>query len=198
MRDDDAQLVNRCLTGDADAFGLLVKRYQQSVYAIAFYYVGRYDAAEDVSQDAFLSAYKSLPRLDSPERFGPWLKEIACRTASNWLRRNGKKLKNETPLPYKQTISMEDARDTPRQTLEREERLNQVERAIDSLPERYRLPIVMRYLQELSYRDICAFTGLTHDEVRGVLERGTRQLRQILSAADEESGGESSWHHAQK
>lgn len=198
MRDDDAQLVNRCLTGDADVFGLLVKRYQQSVYATAFYYVGRYGAAEDVSQDAFLSAYKSLPRLDSPERFGPWLKEITCRTASNWLRRNGKKLKNETPLPHKRTISIEDARDTPGQTLEREERLSQIERAIDSLPERYRLPVVLRYLQEQSYREICAFTGLTLDEVRGVLESATRQLRQILLAADEEIGGESSWHRAQK
>ncbi|MFP6617277.1 MAG: sigma-70 family RNA polymerase sigma factor [Candidatus Hydrogenedentota bacterium] len=194
MREEDAQLVNRCLTGDADAFGHLVKRYQQSVYATAFYYVGRYNAAEDVSQDAFLSAYKSLPRLDSPERFGPWLKEITCRTASNWLRRNGKKLKNETPLPYKRTISMEDARDTPVQSLEREERFSQVEQAIDSLPERYRLTVVLRYLQELSYRDICAFTGQTHDEVRGVLERATRQLRQVLLAADEESDGESSWH----
>ncbi len=194
MREEDAQLVNRCLTGDADAFDHLVKRYQQSVYATAFYYVGRYNAAEDVSQDAFLSAYKSLPRLDSPERFGPWLKEITCRTASNWLRRNGKKLKNETPLPYKRTISIEDARDTPLQSLEREERFSRVEQAIDSLPERYRLTVVLRYLQELSYRDICVFTGQTHDEVRGVLERATRQLRQVLLAADEESGGESSWH----
>ncbi|MFP6598073.1 MAG: sigma-70 family RNA polymerase sigma factor [Candidatus Hydrogenedentota bacterium] len=194
MREEDAQLVNRCLTGDADAFDHLVKRYQQSVYATAFYYVGRYNAAEDVSQDAFLSAYKSLPRLDSPERFGPWLKEITCRTASNWLRRNGKKLKNETPLPYKRTISIEDARDTPLQSLEREERFSRVEQAIDSLPERYRLTVVLRYLQELSYRDICVFTGQTHDEVRGVLERATRQLRQVLLAVDEESGGESSWH----
>jgi len=198
MREEDAQLVNRCLTGDADAFGHLVKRYQQSVYATAFYYVGRYNAAEDVSQDAFLSAYKSLPRLDSPERFGPWLKEITCRTASNWLRRNGKKLKNETPLPHKRTISLEDIRDTPGQALEREEQLARIETANDSLPERYRLHVVMRYLQELSYQDIARFTGLTHDEVKGILERATRQLRQTLSATDEEQGGEFSWHRAQE
>ena len=199
MRDDDAELVRHCLAGDTDAFGKLVKRYQRSVFATSFYYVGRYGAAEDVSQDALLAAYKSLSRLDSPERFGPWLKELTCRTASNWLRRNGKKLKNETPLPYKRTISMEDARDTPGQSLEREERLMQIEKAIDTLPERYRLPVVLRYLQELSYTDISAFTGLTHDEVRGVLERATRQLRQVLIAVDEEElGGEANWHRAQK
>ena len=198
MRVEDAELVNQCLTGDTDAFGKLVKRYQGSVFATAFYYVGRYGAAEDVAQDSFLAAYKSISRLDSPELFGPWLKELTCWTASNWLRRNGKKLKNETPLPYKRTISMEDARDTPGQSMEREEQLAQIEKAIDTLPERYRLPVVLRYLQELSYQDICSFTGLSHDEVRGVLERATRQLRQVLVAADEELGGEASWHRAQK
>ena len=198
MRDDDAQLVYRCMTGETDAFGDLVKRYQHSVYATAYYYVGRYGAAEDVAQDTFLSAYRSLPRLDSPERFGPWLKEITCRMASNWLRRNGKKLKNETPLPHKRTISLEDIRDTPGQALEREEQLARIETAIDSLPERYRLPVVLRYLQELSYQDIARFTGLTHDEVKGILERATRQLRQTLSATDEEQGGEFSWHRAQE
>jgi RNA polymerase sigma-70 factor (ECF subfamily) len=198
MRETDAQLVTRCISGDTDAFGSLVKCYQTSVYATAYYYVGRYGVAEDVAQDTFLAAYRSLPRLDSPERFGPWLKEITCRTASNWLRRNGKKLKNETPLPYKRTISMEDARDIPGKALEREERLSQIERAIDSLPERYRLPVVLRYLQELSYKDICKFTGLSHDEVRGTLERATRQLRQILTESNEQQDGESTWHRAQK
>lgn len=198
MRIEDAQLVNRCLTGDTDAFGELVKRYQQAVFASAFYYVGRYGVAEDVAQDTFLAAYKSLERLDSPERFGPWLKEITCRTASNWLRRNGKKLKNETPLPYKRTISIEDARDIPGKSLERKEKFSQIERAIDTLPERYRVPVVLRYLQELSYSDIAGFTGLTPDEVRGILERGTRQLRHVLMESGEELSGESSWPRVQE
>jgi RNA polymerase sigma-70 factor (ECF subfamily) len=197
MQNDDAQLVSRCLAGDTEAFAPLVKRYQGSVYATAYYYVGRYGAAEDVAQDAFLAAYRSLPRLGSPERFGPWLKELTSRTASNWLRRYGKKLKNETPLPHKRTILIEDLRDTPVQALDREDRMSELENAIDSLPERYRLPVVLRYVQELSYYDISAFTGLPHEEVRGVLERATRQLRQILLKNDE-LDGEQTWHRAQK
>ena len=199
MHIEDSQYVARCLTGDTDAYAVLVKRYERSVYATAFYYVGRYGSAEDVAQDAFLAAYRNLPRLDDPAKFGPWLKEITCRTASNWLRRHGKKFKNETPLPYKRTVSMEDVRDVPGKALEREERMRQIELAIDSLPERYRLPIVLRYLQELSYKEIVDYTGLGHDEVRGILERATRQLRQLLTETrDNLNDGEASWTDAQQ
>ena len=64
MEVEDAQLVTRCLGGDTDAFGVLVQRYQGAVYATAFYYVGRYGAAEDVAQEAFMAAYRSLPKRE--------------------------------------------------------------------------------------------------------------------------------------
>lgn len=198
MEIEDAEYVARCLNGDTQAYSELVKRYERFVHATAYYYVGRYDATEDVAQDALLSAYRNLPRLDDHAKFAPWLKELTCRTASNWLRRNEKKLKNETPLPHKRTIAFEDARNIPGQALEREERMAEVERAIDSLPERYRLPIVLRYVQELSYQEIATYMGLEHNQVRGILERGTRQLRQLLNESDNQDHGESNWPHALK
>lgn len=188
MEPNDAQLVRRCLDGDVDAYADLVQRYQTSVYATAFYYVGRYGGSEDVAQDALLAAYRSLPRLKKPESFGPWLKEITCRTASNWLRRNARRMKHETPLPYKRTLSIEDAREGPRSATERQERIERVQKAIDTLPVRYRLPVILRYLQELSYEEISRFTGESHDEVRGILQRAGRQLRQVL--IDEDKAGE--------
>ncbi len=198
MRHDDAELVNRCLEGDTDAYGELVQRYQGPVYATAFYYVGRYGAAEDVAQDAFLAAYRSLPRLKDRTKFGPWLKQVACRTAANWLRRNGDRLSIETPLPYKRTVSIEDAREGPRGRSVRRERLDQVQRAIDSLPERYRLPVVLRYLQELSYQEISEYTGESKEEIRGILQRAGRQLRELLAEDDTASEGDTGWHRARK
>jgi RNA polymerase sigma-70 factor (ECF subfamily) len=193
MEKDDAYLVARCLDGDAEAYADLVERYQASVYATAFYYVGRHGGAEDVAQDAFLAAYRSLPSLRKPERFAPWLKEITCRTASNWLRKQEGRLHHETPLPYKRTVSIEDMRSGPRRHLEKQERLERVQQAIDTLPVRYRLPVVLRYLQELSYDEIATFTGESHDEVRGILQRATRQLRQILIDDNQEEDGQQ-WH----
>lgn len=198
MRVEDADLVLRCLDGDTDAYGDLVERYQRAVYATAFYYVGRYGAAEDIAQDALLAAYRSLPRLKDPAKFGPWLKQVTTRTAANWLRRNSGRLDKETPLPYKRTVSIEDAREGPRGSSERRERLEVVQRAIDSLPERYRLPVVLRYLQELSYQEISDYTGGSKEEIRGILQRAGRQLRDLLGDLESEGKGDQDWHRARK
>lgn len=197
MQLKDGELVYRCLQGDADAFGELVRRYQAAVYATAFYYVGRYGAAEDVAQEAFWSAFRSLPRLKDHDKFGAWLREVTCRTAANWLRRQGKRLASETPLPHRRTVSIEDARQGPHGQASNRERFERVQQAIDSLPERYRLPVVLRYLQELSYEEISRFTGESRDEIRGILHRAGRQLRDLLADIDQ-SEGDIQWHHADK
>ncbi len=196
MHLDDAHLVTQSQLGDTEAFGMLVERYEKAVYATAYYYVGRYGAAEDITQDAFLDAYRGLGRLREPSVFGPWLKELTCRTAANWLRKHARKLQNETPLPHRRTVSIEDLREGPAGALERRERNERIQRAVDALPERYRLPVVLRYLQELSYKEIAAFTGESVDEVRGILQRAGRQLRELLTDLDADTQGEASWPHA--
>lgn len=197
----DAQLVQQCLAGDTEAYGKLVELYQGAAYATAYYYAGRYGVAEDIAQEAFLTAYRSLRRLREPGKFGPWLKEITCRTAANWLRRHSQRAKFETPLPHRRTISIEEAREGVSGSLERGEFLERVQTAIDLLPERYRLPVVLRYLQELSYEEIGNFTGQSRDEVRGILQRAGRQLRDILTdleASDAATEGEATWHRARE
>jgi RNA polymerase sigma-70 factor, ECF subfamily len=194
----DADLVFRCLEGDTDAFGVLVKRYQSAVFATSSYYVGRYGAVEDVAQEAFWAAYRSLPHLKNPERFGSWMKGITTRTAANWLRRNLPRLEQETPLPHRRTVSIEDARQAPDNPARSRERYEGVLKAIDSLPERYRLPVILRYMQELSYEEISRFTGDSREEVRGILQRAGRQLREILSDLNDEEEGDARWHHAHR
>jgi len=184
MQSEDGYLVGRCLQGDTEAYGRLVDTYQSAVYATAYYYVRDCDAAEDVAQEAFFAAYRGMPTLRDPERFGAWLKEITCRTAANWLRTNGPRIRNRTPLPFRRTVSIEDVRETPRGRLERDELFERLRRAIDALPERYRLPVVLRYLQELNYDEISQFTGQPREEVRGILQRASRQLRDLLADFD--------------
>lgn len=192
----ETELIQRCLAGDTEAYAVIVDRYQRAVYATAYYYVRRVHAAEDVAQEAFFAAYRTLPNLRDHNRFAPWLKQITCRTAANWLRKHGKRLQNETPLPHRRTISIEDARPGPRGSMEREECFERVQNAIDSLPERYRLPVVLRYLQELSYDEISAFTGETRDEIGGILQRASRQLRDLLTELRD--NGETRWRRARK
>jgi RNA polymerase sigma-70 factor (ECF subfamily) len=183
--ESDAALVFRCLDGDTEAYAALVRRYQGAVYATAHYYMGRYGEADDVAQEAFWQAYKSLPHLRDPEKFGPWLKEVSTRTAANWLRRNLPRLRMETPLPAKRTVRFEDVRRGPQGIAERGEIYDRVQMAIDALPERYRLIVVLRFMQEMSYDEIGRFTGESRDEIRGVLHRATVQLREMLEEQDE-------------
>mgnify|MGYP006290671639 CR=1 FL=1 len=194
MHHTDGELVFQCLNGDSDAYAVLVKRYQQAVYATAFYYAGRYSGADDVVQEAFWEAYRNLRKLKEPERFGAWLKGITTRVAANWLRRNVSRKRNITPLPHRRTLTMEEAREgVENDTHER------VHRAIDALPERYRLPVVLRYMQELSYDEISRFTGDSRDEIRGILSRANARLRDILAAPMEmDEEGELPWHHVSR
>lgn len=191
-------MVHRSLEGDTEAFGRLVERYQSAVYATAYYYAGRYGAAEDIAQDAFLEAFRSLRSLNDPGRFGPWLKAITSRTAANWVRRHGKRLRYETPLPRRKMQSIEDARIGPEETLKREERYERIRAALETLPEQYRLPLIMRYLQEASYAEIAHFTGQTHGEIRGLLQRGSGMLREVILDQEKRGGGDLPWHRARE
>lgn len=195
MHAGDADLVRLCLQGDTDAYGDLVERYQSAVYATAYYYVGRYGTAEDVSQDAFLAAYRSLPKLKDASRFGPWLREITCRTAANWLRKHGKRVQNETPLPHRKTLYIEDAAEGPDTVAMRNERYARIQEAMGELPEQYQLVVVLRYLQELSYEEIARFTGQSRDEVRGTLQRAGKLLRETLTESADERGETHWWRH---
>lgn len=180
MRHSDEELVFRCLDGDTEAFAGLVRKYQQAVYATAFHYAGRYGGAEDIVQEAFWAAYRSLPQIREPEHFGAWLKGITTRVAANWLRRNAPRLRNETPLPRRRALYTLEYAESLADSRDPEEEYELIHRAVDALPERYQLPVVLRYVQELSYEEISRFTGESYDEVRGILNRATRMLREKL------------------
>lgn len=180
MRLTDEELVFRSLDGDTEAFAALVKRYQHAVYATAFHYAGRYGGAEDISQESFWAAYRSLPRIREPEHFGAWLKGITTRVAANWLRRNAPRLRNETPLPRRRALYAQDLPGNSPGGSCTEDVYEAVLRAVDALPEQYQLPVVLRYVQEMSYEEISRFTGESYDEIRGILNRATRMLREML------------------
>ncbi|OQB29213.1 MAG: RNA polymerase sigma factor SigV [Candidatus Hydrogenedentes bacterium ADurb.Bin179] len=180
MRHTDEELVFRCLDGDTEAFAALVQRYQHAVYATAYHYAGRYGGAEDISQEAFWAAFRSLPQIREPEHFGAWLKGITTRVAANWLRRNAPRLRYETPLPRRRAFFALDPESAVRDGDSPEDLYEAVHRAVDALPERYQLPVVLRYVQEMSYEEISRFTGESYDEIRGILNRAGRMLRETL------------------
>jgi len=184
MAKDDRYLVEQTLSGSQDAFAALVQKYHGAVYGFAVHLVGRYGEAEDRAQEAFIEAYKNLRRLRDPDRFVAWLRGITYRTCMDWLRKEQKRI--DGLASELSRVSLDDVADliqTPPSfgaDPGRRETSDMVIRAIRRLPEQYQLPVMLRYLQELSYEEIAGFMGVTVGTVRGTLYRANQLLRNEL------------------
>ena len=87
MVKDDVQLIHNILSGDDEAFSILVQRYQKSVHALAWRKIGDFHYAEEIMQDTFLQAYEKLPTLKNRNQFAGWLYVITNNLCTDWLRR---------------------------------------------------------------------------------------------------------------
>lgn len=87
MDKDDVQLIHSTLSGDDEAFGTLVQRYQKSVHALAWRKIGDFHYAEEITQDTFLQAYEKLSTLKNRNQFAGWLYVITNNLCTDWLRR---------------------------------------------------------------------------------------------------------------
>ena len=165
----DAAMVRRAQRGDHTAFTELVRAHHARLIAATRALVRDADAAEDISQDAFVDAYRQLPSLKRPESFCAWLFGIARHKALNHLRA----AKREVPSP----VVEPPADDPPGDRLALREKL-------DRLPERDREILAARYLQDLSYAEIAETLGLTVNAVRVRCWRARQALRELLSGSD--------------
>jgi len=154
----DAQLVRRVQKGDKRAFDMLVLKYQHKIVNLVMRYVRDPDQALDITQEAFLKAYRALPRFRGESAFYTWLYRIAVNTAKNYLAAQRRRpidvdLDLQDPEQYDLQAKLKDT-DTPEGvTMSRE--LNQaVQNAIEGLPEDLRTAIVLRELDGMSYEEI--------------------------------------------
>jgi len=156
----DLSLVQLAQRGDAGAVDALVRRYQHKVVKLVMRYVRDSAEAEDIAQEAFIKAYRALPRFRGDSAFYTWLYRIAINTAKNVLASRGR-----SPIQYEVDRSDDDDYDvvanlkdtaTPEALALTEEIRETVTAAIDSLPEDLRTAIQLRELEGLSYEEIAA------------------------------------------
>jgi len=188
----DLELVQRVQRGDKSAFDLLVRKYQHKVVKLVMRYMRDPADAEDVSQEAFIKAYRALPNFRGDSAFYTWLYRIAINTAKNAI-----VARKRSPVEYDLDLqNTEDSYDmqgrladteTPEALVLTEEIRTIVNTAIDALPEDLRTAIVLRELDGMSYEEIAAAMECPVGTVRSRIFRAREAIDRRL--ADVFDGG---------
>ena len=180
---DDATLVARAKTGDRDAFGMLVRRHNGALLAIARAYFASEADAEDAVQEAFVKAYRELGQLAFDSRFAAWAARITKNTCLNILAARSDKV---SLAAFASTVKLEPRLGqvyfTPSTLASKSEEAQQLMAAIGRLPEPQRVVLLLRYIEGMTYDQIAAYLDVPASTVRGRLYAAKQSLRQILTS----------------
>jgi RNA polymerase sigma-70 factor (ECF subfamily) len=176
---DDASLVGRSVSGDDQAFAVLVRRYQAPLYRHAWRLTQDRRTAEDVVQEAFLTAWRRLPTLDRAESFRSWLYQITTRRCIDVVRAR----RPEDPLDALGTVAEPTAPGAgPETRLEQRAQLADLATALQTLPVGQRAAWCLREIDELSYDEIATALELPVSTVRGRIARARQELAERMGA----------------
>lgn len=178
--DADRDLVLRARAGDRDAFADIVRCYQRRIYAVAMRMTRRHEVADDITQDTFVRAYRSLNRFELGRPLQPWLTRIAVNLAINYL--NGV-ARREQPLPEDGPSSREEPLDAnPERALESEELATDLDRAVSRLSPEQRTVFLLKVVEEMRYEEIAKLLGVSEGTVMSRLSRARGRLKVMLAA----------------
>ena len=175
----DADLMAAVGRGDMGALGELVRRHQGKAIALAFRTLGRWDLAEDMAQEAFLRVLRAAKRYRPDARFTTWLYRIVvnlCLDHQRRARQAPSALTDDSPEPSAAPSA---------DPLEARERVLRVQRAVEALPERQRMAVVLHRYEGLSHREVAEVTGWSVSAVESLLVRAYASLRKSLADLSE-------------
>ena len=170
----EAELVTACLTGQRDAFAIIVERHRRAVYQLCYRFVGNHADASDLSQEVFLRAFRGLKGFKGQSSLATWLYRIGVNTCLNRVSANVPVTEPLDARPHQA------AGDDPSASLIREERRARVRAAIARLPRKQRATLILRAYQELSHREIAEILGSSVGAVKANFFHALGNLKKIL------------------
>lgn len=180
----DQLLVDRCRAGDRDAFAQIVRRYQTLVCSIAYGATGSLSVSEELAQETFVAAWRSIHDLREPNRLRQWLCGIVRNLANNSARRRQRDVLRGANAIGKSELVDESALDPAEASIAREE-ADLLDRTLETLPASYREPLVLFYREQQSVARVAELLELSPDAVKQRLARGRRMLRSEVAAVVE-------------
>ena len=183
-REQEAQIVNKVLRGDVNAFETLVVEYEKNVYAIAQRMTGNPEDAADMTQETFIKAYNSLSAFRGDSKFSVWLYRIATNVCLDFLRSRSRKptvsLSVEDDEGEETQFDIADESQSPEALLERRLTRDAVRRGLEQLSPEYRQILLLREIQGLSYEEIADTLDLEVGTVKSRIFRARKRLCTFL------------------
>jgi RNA polymerase sigma-70 factor, ECF subfamily len=171
----DAELVAACLAGRREAFDIIVERHRRSVYHVCYRFVGNHEDASDLSQEAFVRAWRGLKNFKGQAALSTWLYRIAVNVSLNRV-----SAKRPEVEPLEADRFVDHAAEDPRAGLMRGERAVAVRRAIAALPDKQRATLILRTYHELSHQEIADILGSSVGAVKANFFHALANLKKIL------------------
>lgn len=187
--ESDERLAARCQQGDMAAFTELVNRYKDKVYNLAVRMLRDRGDAEDLAQETFLNVYRAVATFRVDERFSTWIYKIASNLCIDRLRkRRHLTISLDAPVQEGEELyrQVPDWSHAPEPLYEQSELREDVQAAIDQLPSKYRLIILLRHMQDMAYEEIATVMDLPVGTVKTRLFRAREILKRHLERMSEE------------
>ena len=183
-QDEQRRVIDRVLSGDVNAFGLLVEDQSKVVYNLCLRMVNNEQDAYDLSQDAFLKAYTNLSLFRGDSKFSSWLYKLTTNVCLDFLRKRSRQktvpLTSETDDGEQEYLPIPDETFSPETEAERRELRSSVRRGLSQLPEGQRQILILREIGQLSYEEIAGQLGLEAGTVKSRIFRARKKLCDIL------------------
>lgn len=183
----DEQIVQRALTGDAEAFGEIVRRWERRIFALSFGMLGREEDARDATQETFLAAFRNLRGFRGEAKVSSWLHRIAVNQCLTRQRRA--KVRNESAIETEEEKNAASfaapVSYSPARTVEGRETTVAVRLAVNSLPIELRQVVLMKEFEELTFKEISEALDLPLSTVKSRLYTALKQLHMRLQKFDD-------------
>ena len=178
--------MKQCLQGSSDSSAVIVGRYQSLVCGLTFALTGNLSQSEELAQETFVLAWKNLRQLRDQSKFKAWLCQIARNVVQNW-RRTLRQDVIEGAIPLGHTPDPATLQSEPSDQVIRDEEQAMINHAIESMPEKYRLPLILFYRENKSHREVAQLIDVSENATRQRIARARAMLKEQVAQMVETS-----------
>lgn len=177
----DVELIESCLNGNEDSFEELVNRYKNLVYSIILKQTKNSDEASDIAQDVFLKAYKNLKSYTSQFKFSTWIMRITSNHIIDLHRKRKLDTVSYEAYTEESGVGIAGVTPSPESDFLKEEETRRINKIVSSLPDMYKIPVLLYHQEDLSYQEISEKIGEPISKVKNRIFRGRKLLKGLMT-----------------